>query len=241
MSESTRKDPAVFEDREVDRTLHAEAGEALFVCVNWSMPAVSLIQLRCTDSGTARFKRANERGLELVVPLPVPAILESAWLVFCEEARPLLERAKLEWRPVMGGSGAYFRGILSPAGQEIQRAIIEKVATIEPGDGVLTPVSAEVYLREMAMWHRERFVYSIPGLGEVGPMPNYPKILEMASKLDEHARRNGCVLTEDGHYELVALAEHACCEYLDPANYSPEVQAEAAAIDEELFGKSKAT
>lgn len=234
MNEGLKKNAEVFEDTGIDRTLHAQEGACLYVRVMWNDAAASLIQLDSTAADMALLLQANERGLDLVIPLPVPAILESAWLAFCEELGPLLERGREEWRPVMAGSGSYFRGILSPAGQEIQRALIERIATIEPGDGVLMPIEPARYLRELALWDRERFVYTVPGLGEIGPQPNYPKLLELAEQLDDHARERGCVLTDDGHYDLVALAEHACCEYTDPNNYSAEIQAEAAAIDQEL-------
>jgi hypothetical protein len=227
--------PEEFMEATVDRTLHAGDGAALYACVNWNQASIVLVQLDRTPGDQAMLERANARGLELVVELPVAAIQESAWSAFQLALRPLLEEAKTHWRPMMGGSGAHFRGQLSAAGEEIQRQVIEKILTIEPGEDALTPIEPERYLRESAAWDPAKFTFTVDGLGVIGPEPKYEVLQEMALRLPQHARERGCVLTDDGHYALVALAEHAFCEYTDPANYSVEVQAEAAALGESLL------
>jgi len=210
-----------------DRTLVAPHGLALYACIRWEFPAIHLVEMAESGADAARRETAAKRGMADFVPLSVEAVSLGSWLHFRTELAPLLGRAHEEWRPVLE---AQMTGVFTAKGQALREQLAERIRAFEGGEGALQPIHPREYLDNRTRWDPEKFRYEVVGLGAFGPEPDYPKLLEMASALERLARDQGFCFTADCHIELIELAEHAFCEYLDPANYPSALTAVEAEI-----------
>lgn len=209
------------------RTLAATHGLALYACIRWDFPAIHLVEMAESGADAACRETAAERGMADFVRLPVDAVSLGSWLHFRGELGPLLGLAHEEWRPVLE---AQIVGVFTAEGQALREQIAERIRTFEGGGGRLRPIHPRDYLNQCTRWNSEKFRYEVVGLGAIGPEPDYPKLLEMASSLDRLARDQGFCFTADCHIELIELAEHAFCEYLAPANFPSTLTASEAEI-----------
>lgn len=199
-----------------DCTLHASHGYALYACIRWDFPAIHLVEMTDCAGEAARRDIAAKRGMADFVRLPVDAVSLGSWLHFRTELAALLDRAHAEWRPVIK---AQMTGFFSATGKALRAQLAERIRAFDGGEDVLQPIHPSEYLNNRTRWEQDKFRYEIVGLEAIGPEPDYPKLLEMASTLERLARDEGFCFTADCHIELIKLAEHAFCEYLDPANY----------------------
>ncbi len=206
-----------------DRTLHASHGYALYACIRWEFPAIHLVEMTGCAAEAARRDTAAKRGMADFVRLSVDAVSLGSWLRFRTELASLLDRAHAEWRPVIE---AQMKGFFSAMGEALRAQLAERIRSFDGGEDVLQPIHPREYLNNRTRCDQEKFRYEVVGLGAVGPEPDYRKLLEMALALECLARDQGFCFTANCHIELIELAEHAFCEYLEPADYPSRPAAE---------------
>ena len=223
-----KTDATAAQSPERDRTLVASDGLALYACIRWEFPAIHLVEMSESGTDATRRETAAKRGMADFVRLSVDAVSLGSWLHFRTELAPLLGRAQEEWRPVLE---AQVTGVFTTKGQALREHLAKRIRAFEGGEDALQPIHPREYLNHRTRWDQAKFRYEVVGLGPIGPEPDYPKLLEMASALERLARDQGFCFTADCHIELIELAEHAFCEYLDPANYPSALMAAEAEVD----------